>query len=201
MIRILVATHNRGKIGEYEQLLSGVAAEFISLSTAGISQEIPETGRSFEENARIKAEAYCRLSQLVTLADDSGLEVDALDGAPGILSARYAGNGTSDADRYRLLLKNMADFPPERRTARFRCVIALATPEGNVFTASGQAEGMIAPAPRGDFGFGYDPVFFLPEYGATMAEVGDAVKNVISHRARALQAIAPSLHTVIASRG
>jgi XTP/dITP diphosphohydrolase len=201
MVRVLVATHNRGKIGEYEQLLSGMPAEFISLSTAGISQEIPETGSTFEENARIKAESFCRLSQLVTLADDSGLEVDALGGAPGVLSARYAGNVASDSDRYRLLLKNMADVPPERRTARFHCVIALATPEGDVFTASGKVEGVIAPAPRGDFGFGYDPVFFLSEYGATMAEVGDAIKNAISHRARALHAIAPYLQTVIASRG
>ncbi len=200
MVRILVATHNQGKIDEYAQLLAGMSAEFISLSTAGIREEIPETGETFEENARIKAEGYCRLSQLVTLADDSGLEVDALGGAPGVLSARYAGNGASDADRYRLVLEQIADIPPEQRTARFRCVIALATPEGDVFAASGKVEGMIAPSPRGDFGFGYDPVFFMPEYGATMAEVGDAVKNTISHRARALQAIGPTLQRVIASR-
>lgn len=197
---ILIATHNPGKVIEYAQLMSELPVQAISLDEAGITTDVEETGATFEENARLKALAYARESGLLTLADDSGLEVDALGGAPGVLSARYSGPGASDHDRYNLLLKNLENVPPERRTARFHCVIALATPEGQVIVGEGSVEGIIAETPRGDFGFGYDPVFYIPAYGATMAELRSNFKNVISHRAHAFKAIYPSLEAAIAAR-
>jgi XTP/dITP diphosphohydrolase len=197
MPRLLIATHNRGKVKEYAEMMSGLSVEPISLDEAGITTDVEETGDAFEENARIKALAYARLSGLLTLADDSGLEVDALGGAPGVQSARYAGPGASDADRYRLLLENLEGIPPNRRTARFRCVLALATPQGEVRVVHGTVEGVIADGPRGSHGFGYDPVFYMPEHGATMAELGPEIKNTISHRARAFQAILPILRALI----
>jgi XTP/dITP diphosphohydrolase len=197
MPRLLIATHNRGKVKEYAEMMSGLSVEPISLDEAGITTDVEETGDTFEENARIKALAYARLSGLLTLADDSGLEVDALGGAPGVQSARYAGPGASDADRYRLLLENLEGIPPNRRTARFRCVLALATPQGEVRVVHGTVEGVIADGPRGSHGFGYDPVFYMPEHGATMAELGPEIKNTISHRARAFQAILPILRALI----
>jgi XTP/dITP diphosphohydrolase len=149
--------------------------------------EVDETGGSFAENARLKAVAYARASGLPTLADDSGLEVDALGGEPGIHSARYAGSGASDEKRYRLLLEKLQGVPWEKRTARFRCVIAVVTPEGQIHTAEGACEGIIAFVPKGEHGFGYDPVFYFPEYGMTMAELPLEIKNQVSHRARAMQ--------------
>lgn len=193
MITLLVATHNKGKLREYRDLLRDVPARLVYLDEVGIHEEVPETGATFEENAVQKARAYARLSGLLTLADDSGLEVDALGGAPGVHSARYAGLNASDEDRIRKLLAELEGVPPEKRTARFRCVIAVATPEGEVVTAEGTVEGFIADAPRGHHGFGYDPVFYLPERGCTMAELPPEEKNRISHRARAAQAIKPRL--------
>ncbi len=197
MQRILIATHNRGKVTEFAQMMSELPVQAISLDDAGITLEVEETGSTFEENARLKAIGYARESGFLTLADDSGLEVDALGGAPGVSSARYAGPDASDKDRYTLLLQNLANVPGDQRTARFRCAIALAAPDGRIFTGEGVVEGVIASAPRGEFGFGYDPVFFLPEYGATMAELRSTFKNVISHRARAFQAILPRLQALI----
>ncbi|MBC7260391.1 MAG: hypothetical protein H5T63_00130, partial [Chloroflexi bacterium] len=129
--------------------------------------------------------------------DDSGLEVDALGGAPGIRSARYAGHDTDDASRYQLLLQELDGVPWEKRTARFRCVLVLATPDGEVYSTEGVCEGLVAFEPRGDHGFGYDPVFFLPEYGQTMAQLPPEVKNRISHRARAVQKMFPVLSLVL----
>ncbi len=200
MHRLLIATHNRGKVRELYELFAGLEVVCLSLDDAGITTEIEETGSTLEENARLKAAGYARLSGLLTLADDSGLEVDALDGRPGVLSARYGGKpGATDADRCQLVLDQLAGIPETERLARFRCVIALASPGGEVRVAAGACEGRIADTPRGSYGFGYDPIFFLPEYGVTMAELEPAVKNRISHRARAAQAIIPMLKALLGS--
>lgn len=201
MTTLLVATHNRGKLREYRDLLRDVPVQLTYLDEVGIHVDVPETGSTFAANAVQKALAYARMSGLLTLADDSGLEVDALGGAPGVHSARYAGPDASDADRVRKLLTALKDVPPEARSARFRCVIAIATPEGDVHTADGTVEGVIADTPRGTHGFGYDPVFYLPELGCTMAELPPAEKNRISHRARAAAAIRPLLQRLIAREG
>jgi XTP/dITP diphosphohydrolase len=187
MVKLLIATNNPGKIKEYQELLGDLPLELTYPAQEGLDIEVIETGGSFAENARLKATAYAKASGLLTLADDSGLEVDALGGEPGIHSARYAGREASDEERYRLLLERLQGVPWEERTARFRCVIAVATPEGQVYTVEGSCEGIIAFAPKGEHGFGYDPVFYLPEYGMTMAELPLETKNKISHRARAMQ--------------
>jgi XTP/dITP diphosphohydrolase len=187
MMKLLVATNNPGKVREYEALLRGLPLTLTYPAQEGIDIEVEETGSTFAENACLKATAYARASGLLTLADDSGLEVDALGGEPGTRSARYAGQGASDEDRYRLLLSKLKGVPWERRTARFRCVIAVSTSQGEVRTAEGTCEGVIAFEPRGGHGFGYDPVFYLAERGQTMAELEPEVKNWISHRARAAE--------------
>ena len=188
MRKLLVATRNAGKMNEYRELLQGLPVELTWPEAEGITLEPEEAGATFAENAILKARAYAAASGLLTWADDSGLEVDALGGEPGVRSSRYAGPGASDADRYRLLLRKMAGVPWERRTARFRCVIAIADPAGALHTAEGTCEGIIAFAPRGANGFGYDPVFYLPDRDCTMAELSPAEKNQISHRARAARA-------------
>ncbi len=198
--KLLIATRNPGKLREYRALLADLSLEIVDLDQVGIREQIPETGETFAENAIQKATTYARWSGLWTWADDSGLEVDALGGEPGVRSARYAGPNATDADRYRLLLERMADVPPGRRTARFRCVIAIATPEGRVETAEGSCEGEIALAPRGSHGFGYDPVFYLPTHGCTMAELPPEEKNRISHRARAAQAARQILERLLAEQ-
>jgi XTP/dITP diphosphohydrolase len=165
----------------------------------GIDIEVEETGSTFAENARLKATAYARASGLLTLADDSGLEVDALSGEPGTRSARYAGQGASDEDRYRLLLSKLEGVSWEGRTARFRCVIAVARPQGEVRIAEGTCEGVIAFEPKGEHGFGYDPVFYTPEHGQTMAELEPEVKNRISHRARAARGARRILQELLGS--
>ena len=187
MIRLLVATNNPGKVREYEALLRGLPLTLTYPAQEGIDIEVEETGSTFAENARLKAMAYAGASDLLTLADDSGLEVDALGGEPGTRSARYAGQEASDEDRYRLLLSKLEGVPWERRTARFRCVIAVARLQGEVHIAEGTCEGVIAFEPKGEHGFGYDPVFYMAEHGQTMAELEPEVKNRISHRARAAQ--------------
>jgi XTP/dITP diphosphohydrolase len=191
--KLLVATNNPGKLKEYADLLDGLPAALTTPAQEVLSMEVKESGTTFAENAILKARAYAEASGLLTLADDSGLEVDALGGAPGVRSARYAGEGASDADRYRLLLRHLADVPEKERTARFRCVVAIATPGGDVHTAEGRCEGLIGFEPRGTHGFGYDPVFYMPDRGQTMAELPAEVKNRISHRARAIQAALPIL--------
>ena len=184
-MRLLVATNNPGKIREYDDLLAGLRLDLCGLAEVGLDAEVEETGQTFAENALLKALAYGRASRLLTLADDSGLEVEALGGAPGVYSARYAGKGASDADRYRKLLAALESVPWEKRAARFRCVIALAWPDGRVETFEGQCDGVIAFEPRGTNGFGFDPVFYMPEHGCTIAELPAEVKNRVSHRARA----------------
>ena len=185
MLELLLATHNQGKVKEYRALLAGLPYRLVTPAEVGLTLKVPEDGTSFEENAIAKATAYATHSHLITLADDSGLEVEALGGEPGVYSARYAGEGASDADRIRFLLVRMQDIPWERRAARFRCVIALAWPGSELKIFSGECRGIIVLEPSGSFGFGYDPVFFLPELGKTMAELPAEAKNQISHRANA----------------
>jgi len=185
MPKLLLATTNRGKLREYYQLLKGLPFELVSPADEGIDITVDEKKKTFEENARLKATTYSRLSGLVTLADDSGLEVDALGGGPGIVSARFAGEKASDKDRIEHLLARLKDVPWEKRTARFRCVIAVATPEGETELCDGECQGLVAFEPKGENGFGYDPVFYLPEFGKTIAELSLETKNKISHRGKA----------------
>ena len=199
-MKLLVGTNNQGKVREYEELFADlpVTLKVTYPAREDLILEVEESGETFEENARIKALAYARASGLVSLADDSGLEVDALDGAPGVHSARYAGPAATDRDRYRKLLDALAGTPAGQRSARFRCVVAIALPDGTVHTADGSCEGEIGSAPRGEHGFGYDPVFVVKGYaGRTMAELPPDVKNEISHRARALAAIQPVLRELV----
>lgn len=187
---LLVATRNPGKMREYRELLADYPGRLISLDDAGIADEVEETGATFADNARLKAATYCRLSGCLTISDDSGLEVDALGGAPGVYSARYGGTAcSSDAERVELLLHNLDGVPWPRRIARFRCFTAIAAPapDGDgvaprIAIVVGSIAGMIQYAPQGANGFGYDPVFFLPSYGQTLAQLPVAEKNRISHR-------------------
>jgi XTP/dITP diphosphohydrolase len=183
--RLLLATNNPGKAAEYRGLLEGCGWELVAPRDLGLHLEVEEAGADYAENARIKAEAFAKASGLVALADDSGIEVDALGGAPGSLSARFGGEDASDAQRVALLLERLAGVPPERRSARFRCLIAVARPDGEVSLFEGQCEGRVAEEPRGEGGFGYDPVFLLPERGLTLAELPPEEKNAVSHRGRA----------------
>ncbi|MFN2245143.1 MAG: RdgB/HAM1 family non-canonical purine NTP pyrophosphatase [Anaerolineae bacterium] len=200
MTKLLVGTNNPGKVQEYEELLSDLPGtlEITFPAQEGLALDVEESGDTFEENARIKALAYAQASGLPSLADDSGLEVDALGGAPGVHSARYAGPASNDVDRYRKLLDALSDVPAGQRAARFRCVVALALPDGTLHTAGGTCEGEIGFAPRGEHGFGYDPVFIVAGYnGQTLAELPPDVKNEISHRARALATIQPVLRKLL----
>jgi len=183
--KLLLATNNKAKMREYKSLLQGLPYEVVTLAEQGITTVVDEAGESLEENARLKATALAAESQLLSLADDSGLEVDALGGEPGPLSARYAGEGASDIERINYLLARLKDVPEEKRTARFRCVIAISTPDEEVKICSGECRGFITLAPRGEHGFGYDPVFYLPELGKTMAELPLELKNQVSHRGQA----------------
>ncbi|MDP2931003.1 MAG: XTP/dITP diphosphatase [Chloroflexota bacterium] len=183
--KLLLATNNHDKVREYRSLLVGLPYDLVTPSDVGITTRVEEVGKSLEENARLKATVLAGQSRLVALADDSGLEVDALGGEPGPLSARYAGEGASDSQRIDYLLSRLEAVPQGKRTARFRCVIAIATPGGKVETVSGERSGIIAFEPRGEGGFGYDPIFYLPELDKTMAELSPEVKNRVSHRGEA----------------
>jgi len=183
--KLLLATNNQAKVREYKELLRDLPFELVSLAELGITTTVSEVGESLEENARLKATVLAVESQLLALADDSGLEVDALGGEPGRLSARYAGEGASDRDRIDYLLARLEGVSWERRTARFRCVIAIATPEGEVELCSGECQGFITFEPGGEQGFGYDPVFYLAELDKTMAELPLEIKNQVSHRGKA----------------
>ena len=193
MTKLLIATNNAHKVKELAQILGDLPYTLTNLAQEGIVHEVEETGSTYAENALLKARTYAALSGLLTLADDSGLEVAALDGEPGIRSARYAGEVAANPLRIAKLLHKLAGVPWERRQARFVCVIALVTPQGEEHLFQGDCQGIIALAPKGKQGFGYDPVFYMPEYGATMAELPEAFKNQISHRARAGQAAAAFL--------
>ena len=185
MPKLLLATTNQGKAREYRHLLKGLPFQLVTLAEEGIHIAVDEKNTTFEENARLKATSYSGFSHLITLADDSGLEVDALGGEPGIRSARFAGDEASDEDKVERLLARLKEVPWEKRTARFRCVIAIATPEGRTELCHGECHGLIAFAPKGNNGFGYDPIFYFPELDKTMAELPLETKNQISHRGRA----------------
>ena len=187
--KLLLATNNEAKVREYRDLLRNLPFELVTSAELGMINIVNEVGESLEENARLKATASAAKSQLLALADDSGLEVDALGGEPGRLSARYAGEKASDRDRISHLLAKLEGVPWERRSARFRCVIAIATPEGKVDFCSGECLGIITFEPRGEGGFGYDPVFYLPELGRTMAELTPEIKNQVSHRGQAARRV------------
>ena len=189
--QLLVATHNQGKKQEYLELLAPLRVDVRFPDEMSIHLEVRDDGDTYAENARKKARPHALASEMLTIADDSGLEVDALGGAPGIHSARYA-SGT-DADRVQALLSDLTGVPWDERTARFHCVIAMVTPEGSVHQAKGVCEGQIAYAPAGEGGFGYDPIFYVSEYGKTMAQLSRRTKNRISHRARAVEAALPTL--------
>ena len=200
LTKLLIATNNPGKVREYEALLEVFSnhLEVTFPAQESLWLEVEESGETFEENARIKAQAYVQASGLLTLADDSGLEVDALAGAPGVRSARYAGPDANDVDRYERLLADLAEVPASRRGARFRCVAVMVQPDGQEHIGTGICEGQIGFEPRGEQGFGYDPVFVVNGYGGqTMAELEPRVKNRISHRARALEELRPSLGRIL----
>ena len=185
--KLLLATNNAGKVKEYRSLLQGIPFEMVTPGEIGITMDVAETGATYRENARLKACSLAAQSGLLTLADDSGIEVDALNGEPGVVSARYAGENASDAERIDHLLSELKDVPKEKRTARFYCLIAIAQPNGTVQFCDGECKGTIAFKPSGERGFGYDPIFYLPEWGKTMAELPVEVKNQISHRGTAAQ--------------
>ena len=187
--KLLLGTNNQAKMREFNSLLADLPVGLTTLAEQGIRVVVNEVGESLEENARLKATLLAAESQLITLADDSGLEVDALGGEPGRLSARYAGENASDRERVDYLLARLKEVPWEKRTARFRCVLALATPDGKVKFCSGECPGLITFTPRGDYGFGYDPVFYLPGREKTMAELPLALKNQISHRGQAARQV------------
>lgn len=193
MMKLLVATGNQGKLKEIRRLLNDSGIEIVGLTQLNNPPEVVEDGTTFEENARKKALQMALFSDYVTLADDSGLVVAALDGAPGVHSARYAGEQWNDAANNAKLLTALADVVDERRQAAFHCVIALAWPDGRCETFFGQVTGLIMRGERGDGGFGYDPLFMVPEYGKTMAELSLEIKNRISHRGTALRKALPVL--------
>ena len=185
-MKVILASKNQHKLTELSAILSQLGFEIALESEYGLDIDVEETGTTFEENSFLKADAVMKASGLPVLADDSGLMVDALDGAPGVYSARY-GHKASDKERTAYLLDNMKEVPEERRGAKFVCVITCLFPDGRKIVARGECPGVIARAPHGENGFGYDPVFYLPELGMTYAELPSEQKNAISHRARALQ--------------
>ncbi len=194
-MRILIATLNPGKMREFKLLFAPLEERVCFPSELGLQVEVVEDGDTYADNARKKATAYVRASGMLTLADDSGLEVNALGGAPGVRSARYAPG--HDADRVETLLAHLQDVAWEQRAARFRCVIVIATPTGEAYSVEGVCEGLIAFEPAGRGGFGYDPIFYLPNYNCTMAQLSQEEKNRISHRARAAQAAVPILDRLL----
>jgi XTP/dITP diphosphohydrolase len=197
---LLVATRNQGKVAEISEILASLDVTWLSLDDVGLNYEVEESGKTFEENAILKVEFCARKTGLLTLADDSGLEVDALDGRPGVHTARFGGPGLTQKQRYQRLLESLSSVPWEQRTARFRCVVALARDQELLGTASGVCEGMIALKPAGMGGFGYDPIFYLPERNKTMAQLQPNEKHRISHRGRALAALAPLLRAELSNQ-
>ena len=193
MTALVVATRNKGKVTEIAAALAALPVEVLALDSFPAVPEAEESGDTFAANAIIKATHYALHTGLACLADDSGLEVDALDGAPGVYSARYAGPEASDTDCNAKLLAAIADVPDSGRTARFRCVLAYVDPDSTLMTAEGTCEGIILKDPRGTGGFGYDPLFYMPGAAKTLAEMTTAEKNAVSHRGQALRNMATTL--------
>ena len=197
MKRIIFATSNEGKMKEIRVILADKNIEVVSLKEAGITVDIEETGTTFEENAIIKAKAIMELTGEIVLSDDSGLEVDYMDKAPGVYSARFMGEDTSYDIKNQYIIDQLKEAKEEERTARFVCVIACAFPSGEIITKRGTIEGVIAHEIVGANGFGYDPIFYIPEYGCTTAELNPEQKNEISHRGKALKAMKEVLSEVL----
>ena len=193
MNKIIFATGNKDKMKEIRMILSDLDVEILSMKEAGISVDIEENGTTFEENALIKAKAVAAYTDAIVLADDSGLEIDYLNKEPGVYSARYMGEDTSYHIKNASLIERLNGVPDEKRTARFVCAVAAAFPDGSVKTVRGTMEGRIGYEEKGENGFGYDPIFYLPEYGCTSAELSSKEKNKISHRGKALRAIKDEL--------
>lgn len=197
-MKFIIATNNKKKLRELSVILGMLGVEAVSLAEAGVESDVEETGTTFEENSRLKAVAAMEKSGLPAIADDSGLEVDALGGEPGIYSARYGGDlCADDKERYEYLLKNMENVPDGKRGARFVSVITCIFPDGREVVARGEIEGEILRAPVGEGGFGYDPIFFVPEENMTTAEMSAERKNEISHRARSLQIMSKKLKEIL----
>lgn len=197
MKRLLIATNNQGKVREFQELLAGSGIDFVTPAQINLQLDVEEDGTTYQQNAGKKAIAFANASGLISLADDSGLEVEALGGAPGLYSARYSPKpGAKDKDRRDFLLENLKDKTRPWK-AHFHATIAIAAPNGTVQFAEGDCYGEIIPEERGSGGFGYDPIFFLPEFGKTMAELDMDAKNRLSHRARALMAAMPILQSVL----
>jgi XTP/dITP diphosphohydrolase len=189
-MRILVATTNQDKLREIRALLDGVDVELMTLRDLPAVAEPQETGETFQDNARLKARYYSAAAGLMTIAEDSGLVIDALDGEPGVRSARFLRPDASYAERFSVILRRMADHPERGRAARFLCAVAVVGRDQILFETIGRIEGEIADAPRGDRGFGYDPIFFYPPYGMTLAEVSEDAKLAVAHRGEAFRAVA-----------
>ena len=194
-MRFVLATHNPGKLREMGEILKDFGIEVVSPRDLGITVDVEETGATFAENAMLKAKAICQAAGLPAIADDSGLCVDALNGAPGVYSARYGGEGLDDRGRYMLLLSSLRGAPT--RAAHFACAVACAFPNGDTLTAEGRCDGSIAYAPLGDGGFGYDPVFLLPGTGKTFGQLTQEEKSAVSHRGRALREFSEKLETYL----
>ncbi len=184
-LRLLLATNNPEKVHELAKLLKDVPYQIVTPSDLGLTLNVRETGATLEANAELKARAFAKASGLLSIADDTGLEVDALNGEPGAKTARYAGENKTDAQRNQHLLLKLKGVPLKKRTARFRSVIAIASPEGSLKLCEGQVEGLIAMEPKGDKGWGHDPIFYLPGLGKTMGEIPRSTKGKYSHRGRA----------------
>lgn len=195
--RLIAATKNKGKLEEIAQLLAQFPYEVVSMEQIGITDDIEENGSTFEENALIKAESIWKATGEAVIADDSGLEVDCLDGAPGIYSARYAGEGATAAEKNRKLLNALKNVPADKRSARFVCAIAVVLADGTSLTVRGVCEGYIAAEPAGSNGFGYDPLFYVPEFGLTIAQMDSDTKNGISHRGNALRKVVEELERIL----
>ena len=195
-MKYVLATHNPGKLKEMGAILARFGVEVVSPKDLGLTVDVEETGTTFAENAMLKAKAICAAAQLPAIADDSGLCVDALNGGPGVYSARYGGDGLDDRGRYMLLLNNMRD--QTTRAAHFACAIACAFPNGDTLTAEGRCDGTIAFAPMGEGGFGSDPVFFVPAKAKTFGQLTGSEKSAISHRGRALKDFSAKLATYLA---
>jgi XTP/dITP diphosphohydrolase len=188
--QMIIATMNQGKLKEVKEALVGLPIQLLSLRDYPLIPEIVEDGLTFTENALKKARAVCQATGLTTLADDSGLCVDALEGRPGVFSARYAGQGASDEENYRKVLQEMKDVPDAMRSAHFVCVLALVEPDGQERIFEGSCQGRITKEPIGNQGFGYDPIFFFEPMGVTFAEIDSAAKSIVSHRGKALRQFA-----------
>ena len=195
MQKLLIGTTNIHKIQEFTSIFANLPYLITNPRIENINLKVDENGISFSENALTKAKSYCESSQMISISDDSGLEIDALDGNPGIYSARYGGIKLNDEDRVKLILKEMSEVPKEKRQARFRCAIALAWPSGKILIREGTLEGIIEFTPKGCNGFGYDPILYLPKYNKTVAQLDSKQKNNISHRATAAKKILQHLNT------